>query len=41
MDEFNLIFGYDALSRTSVCRWYDELNRGRNSLKDEFREGNH
>ena len=24
---------------TSVHRWYGELNRGRSSLQDEFREG--
>ena len=35
----NLIqfLGHDAPSRTSVYRWYDEFNRGRSSLEDEFR----
>ena len=31
--------GDEASSRTSVYRWYGELNRGRSSLQDEFREG--
>ena len=39
IDELNSIFGYEAPSRTSVCRWYDEFNRGRSSLQDESREG--
>ena len=39
IDELNSIFGDEAPSRTSVCRWYDEFNRGRSSLQDEFREG--
>ena len=39
IDELNSIFGDKAPSRTSVCRWYGEFNRGRISLKDEFREG--
>ena len=29
----------EAPSRTSVYRWYGEVNRGRSSLQDEFREG--
>ena len=38
IDELNSIFGNEAPSRTSVYRWYDEFNRGRSSLQDEFRE---
>ena len=37
--ELNLIFGYEAPSRTSVYRWICDFNRGRSSLQDEFREG--
>ena len=36
--ELNSIFGDEAPSRTSVYRCYDEFNRGRSSLQDEFRE---
>ena len=39
MDEINSIFGDEAPSRTNVYRWYGGFNRGRSSLKDEFREG--
>ena len=39
IDELNLIFGDEAPSRTSVYRWYGELNRDRSSLQDEFPEG--
>ena len=39
IDELNSIFGDEALSRTSVYRWYGEFNRGRSSLQNEFREG--
>ncbi|KAK9877482.1 hypothetical protein WA026_018591 [Henosepilachna vigintioctopunctata] len=39
MDEPNSIFGDGAPSRSSVYRWYDEFNRGRISLQDEFCEG--
>ena len=39
IDEFNSNFGDEAPSSTSVYRWYGEVNRGRNSLQDEFREG--
>ena len=37
----NLIqfLGDEAPSKTSVYRWYEEFNRGRSSLQDEFREG--
>ena len=38
-DELNSIFDDEALSRTSVYRWYSEFNRGRSSLQDEFPEG--
>ena len=39
INELNSIFGDEAPSRTSVSRWYDEFNRARSSLQDEFREG--
>ena len=39
IDELNSIFDDEALSRTSVYRWYGEFNRGCSSLQDEFREG--
>ena len=32
------IFGDEVPSRTSVCRWYSEYNRGRSSLQDEYHE---
>ena len=38
IDELNSIVGNEALSRTSVYRWYGGFNRGRTSLQDEFRE---
>ena len=38
IDEPNLIFDYEALSRTSIYRWYGEFNRRRSSLQDEFCE---
>ena len=31
--------GDEALSRTSVYRWFTQFNRGGSSLNDEFREG--
>ena len=37
--ELNSIFGDEAPSRTSVYHRFDEFNRGRSSLQDEFREG--
>ena len=37
IDELNSIFGGKAPSRTSVYRWYDEFNRDRSSLQDEFK----
>ena len=39
IDELNSIFGYEALSRTSVYRWYFKFNQGCSSLQEEFREG--
>ena len=38
IDELNSIFGDGAPSRTSVYRWYGEVNPGRSSLQDEFLE---
>lgn len=35
----NKLISILAASRSSVFRWYGESNRGRISLKDEFREG--
>ena len=37
MNELNSVFGDEALSRTSVFRWYGEFNRGRSSHQ-ELRE---
>ena len=37
IDEINSILGDEVPSKTSVYRWYDEFNRGRSSLQDEFR----
>ena len=39
IDEPYSIFDSEALSRTSVYRWYGELSRGRSSRQGEFREG--
>ena len=39
IDELNSIYGDEAPSRTSVYRWYGELNRGHSSFQDELREG--
>ena len=39
IDELYSIFGDEALSRTSVYRWYGEFNWGCILLQDEFREG--
>ena len=39
IDKVNSIFDDEALSRTSVYRWYGGFNRGHSSLQDEFREG--
>ena len=38
IDKLNSIFSDEAASRTSAFRWYGELNRGRSSRQDEFRE---
>ena len=37
--ELSSIFGDEAPSKISVYRQYDEFNRDRSSLQDEFREG--
>ena len=37
IDELNSIFGNEAQSKTSVYRCYGEFNRGRSSLRNEFR----
>lgn len=37
--ELHLTFGDEAPSKTTVYRWFSEINRGRSSLSDEFREG--
>ena len=37
--QLNSIFGDETPSRTSVYQLYDEFNRGRCSLQDEFRKG--
>ena len=37
IDVINSIFGNEASSGSSVYWWYDEFNRGRSSLQDEFR----
>ena len=39
MDAVNSIFGDEAPSRSSVCRWYGEFNRDHSSHQGEFREG--
>lgn len=38
-DKIQSVFGDEAPHRTTVQRWFNEFNRGRISLKDEFREG--
>ena len=38
IDELNAICVNEAISRTSVYRWYGEFNRVRISLQDEFGE---
>lgn len=38
-DQLNSTFGDEAPSFATVKRWYNEFNRGRRSLNDEFREG--
>ena len=39
INKLNSIFGNEALSRTSVYRWYGEFNLGHSTLQTEFREG--
>ena len=39
IDELKSLYGYEAPSYSTVKNWYNEFNRGRRSLKDEFREG--
>lgn len=38
MDKLNSTLVNEASLRTSVIRWYGELNRGRFSLQDDFRD---
>ncbi|GAB1860775.1 Histone-lysine N-methyltransferase SETMAR [Camponotus japonicus] len=38
-DQLALTFGDEAPHRATVFRWFAEFNRGRRSLKEEFREG--
>ena len=33
------LYGDEAPSYSTVKNWFNEFNRGRRSLKDEFREG--
>lgn len=39
IDELNSLYGDEAPSYSTVKNWYNEFNRGRSSLQDEFREG--
>ena len=39
IDQSTSTFGDAAPSLTTVKRWYNEFNCGRNSLRDESREG--
>lgn len=39
VDELSSLYGDKAPSKTTVYRWYSEVNRGRSSVADEFREG--
>ena len=39
IDELKSLFGDKALSYSNVKNWFNEVNRGHNSLKHEFREG--
>ena len=39
MDELKSLYGDEAPSYSTVKNWYNEFNRGRRSLNDEFREG--
>lgn len=38
-DELNSLYGEQAPSLSTIKNWYNEFNRGRRSLQDEFREG--
>ena len=39
IDELKTLFGDKAPFYSTVKNWFTEFNRGRRSLKDEFREG--
>ncbi|XP_031634437.1 histone-lysine N-methyltransferase SETMAR-like [Contarinia nasturtii] len=39
VDEIHSTFGDEAPSKATVYRWFNEFNRGRRLLKDEFKEG--
>ena len=39
IDQLISTFGDEAPSYATVKRWYNEFNRGRHSLTDEFRKG--
>ena len=38
IDELKFLYGYEAPSYSTVKNWYNEFNRGRRSIEDEFRE---
>ena len=39
IDELKSLYGDEAPSYSTVKNWFNEFNRGRRSLNDEFREG--
>uniref|UniRef100_A0A0K2TP03 Mariner transposase [Bombyx mori] n=1 Tax=Lepeophtheirus salmonis TaxID=72036 RepID=A0A0K2TP03_LEPSM len=39
IDELKSLYGDEAPSYSTMENWFNEFNHGRNSLKDEFREG--
>ena len=39
IDELKSLFGYKAPYYSTANNWFNEFNRGRSSLKDQFREG--
>src|ERR1700704_6938374 len=39
IDELKSLYGNEAPSLSTVKNWYNDFNRGRRSLQDEFREG--
>lgn len=39
MDQLQSTFVDDAPSKATIYRWFNEFNRGRESLQDEYREG--